>query len=53
MIDAVYDRVLQAARDHRSSLKNPPKTVEEYLSTLEKHGLPQTIAFLREHESEI
>ena len=47
------DRVLQAARDHRADLKNPPKTVEEYLSTLEKQGLPQTVAFLREHESEV
>ena len=43
--------VLEAARDHRLSLKNPPKTVEAYLATLEKRGLPKTVAFLRGHES--
>ena len=45
--------VLVAVRKHRLSLKNPPKTVDEYLETLEKQGLPKTVAFLREHESDI
>jgi hypothetical protein len=50
-----YDplHVLQTVRKHRLSLKHPPKTVNEYLATLEKQGLPKTVAFLREHESEI
>jgi len=45
--------VLVAVRKHRLSLKNPPKTVEEYLETLAKQGLPKTVVFLREHESDI
>ena len=45
--------VLQAVKDHRLCLKYPPKTVAEYLATLEKQGLPKTVSFLREHESDI
>lgn len=33
----------------RQSLKNPPKTVEEYLSKLESQQLTQTVARLREY----
>lgn len=33
------ERVCMAMRQHRASLKNPPKTVEEYLTTLEEQGL--------------
>ena len=47
------ERVIKVARDHRSSLKNPPKTADEYLATLEKQGLPKTVAFLREHNDNI
>ncbi|QDU30837.1 hypothetical protein ETAA8_59860 [Anatilimnocola aggregata] len=39
--------VCGAAKRQRESLKNPPKSVEEYLQTLEAQGLPQTIAALR------
>jgi len=45
--------VLQAARNHRSDLIRPPKTVDEYHATLEKQGLPKTVAFLREHRTDI
>ena len=45
--------VIQAACRHRSRLVRPPKTVEEYLVTLEKQGLDKTVAFLRKHEAEI
>jgi hypothetical protein len=38
---------------HRAVLKQPSKTVGEYLVTLEKQGLLKTVAFLREHESDI
>ncbi len=38
----------QAAENHRRTLKNPPKTKEEYLKTLLKQGLPQTVLVLRE-----
>ena len=34
------DRVCTAIQQHRASLKNPPKTVEEYLKTLKLQGLP-------------
>jgi hypothetical protein len=45
--------VLQSAKKHRLHLTSPSKTVVEYLATLEKQGLPKTVAFLREHESDI
>jgi hypothetical protein len=35
------------------SLTCPPKTVEEYLATLGKQGLSKTVAYLREHTTEI
>jgi len=37
-----------AARNHRESLKNPSKTIEEYLNTLEAQGLTQSVSVLRE-----
>lgn len=40
-------RVLAAAREHRQGLKNPPKSVEEYLAALERVGLVGTVAALR------
>jgi len=45
--------VLRAVRKHRLSLKHPPKTVAEYLTTLEKQGLFKTVVFLWEHEADI
>jgi len=45
--------VLQAVRRHRERLRNPPKTVDEYLATLEKQGLSKTVAFLCEHRADI
>jgi predicted nucleic acid-binding protein len=41
--------VAAAAENHRQSLKNPPKTVAEYLEALERQGLTQTASVLREH----
>jgi hypothetical protein len=38
---------------HRTFLTRPPKTPDEYLTTLENQGLPKTVAFLREHLSDI
>lgn len=37
---------VSAANRHRESLRNPPKTVEEYLATLGRLSLPQTVASL-------
>jgi len=45
--------VLLAIKNLRLGLSRPPKTVAEYLATLEKQGLPQTVAFLRKHEDDI
>ena len=41
--------VAQAARDHRESLRNPPKTIEQYLDALAAQGLTQTVSVLREY----
>lgn len=40
-------------RRHREALKNPPKTIADYLETLEKCGLKRTVACLREYVSEL
>jgi hypothetical protein len=53
LCDEQLDAVLHAARLHRASLKRPPKTVAEYLSTLEQCRLPETVARLGLHCDEI
>ena len=50
LIDLVPAAVCLAAKRHRASLKNPPKTVDEYLSALANQRLPETISRLREYE---
>jgi predicted nucleic acid-binding protein len=47
LIDLNQMKVCAAAEEQRRSLRNPPKTVEEYLETLLKQGLPQTATLLR------
>jgi hypothetical protein len=39
--------VCLAAKRQRASLKNPPKTVDEFLATLEAQGLAQTVSAFR------
>ena len=39
----------QAIQTHRASLKRPPKTVDEYLTSLEQAGLKNTVAELRRY----
>jgi hypothetical protein len=41
--------VCRAARQQRLSLKKPPLSIEEFLASLGRQGLPQTVASLREH----
>ena len=41
--------VIAGAETHRQSLKNPPKTVSEYLETLERQGLTQAVSVLRDY----
>jgi hypothetical protein len=40
-------------RQHRASLKNPLKTVEEYLGTLEEQGLTRFVQAVRPCSSEL
>jgi PIN domain len=51
LLDHTPDLVSAAAKEQRASLKNPPKTVPEYLATLESLGLTQTVARLRAFEA--
>lgn len=48
LLDAFPDFVLEAARTHRASLKNPPKTQEEYLAELNAQGLEKSVSLLRD-----
>jgi hypothetical protein len=53
LVDLEPSAVVGDARQHRASLKQPPKEVEEYLRTLERQGLVQTVAKLRGYASSI
>lgn len=46
LLTADPDAVRNAAETHRMALKNPPKTVDEYLSTLALQGLVNTASAL-------
>ena len=45
--------VCTAMRQHRASLKNPPKTVEKYLLTLEEQGLSRFSKAMRHYAAEL
>ena len=47
LLDVAPDTVCATVKRQRESLRNPPKTVEELLTTLEGQGLPRTVARLR------
>lgn len=47
LLDAAPLEVCAAARRQRLSLKRPPKTVDEFLETLGRQGLPTTVQRLR------
>lgn len=49
LLDLAPGAVVAAAQNHRLSLKNPAKSVDEYLETLERQGLTQTVSVLREY----
>jgi hypothetical protein len=53
LLDLSLNKVLQAVKLHRSSLKNPPKTVNEYLETLQKQKLYQTVERLQNSAHEL
>jgi hypothetical protein len=45
--------VIAAVRCHRMSLRKPPKTVDEYLETLDRLGLKKTVSELRKASDRI
>ena len=47
LLDQHLARICEATANHRRSMKNPPKTADEYLDTLLKQGLTQTVGVLR------
>lgn len=47
LIELADEEVTQAARECRLRLKNPPKSVDEYLDILARQGLPETTTRLR------
>jgi hypothetical protein len=47
LFDLNAPKVLQAASRLRKSMKNPPKSVEDYLNMLVAQGLTQTVNTLR------
>lgn len=49
LFDLAPGTVCKAAEHHRQRLKNPPRTMEEYVDTLEAQGLTQTASVLREY----
>lgn len=53
LLTAHPEGVIATARQHRSNLKNPPKSVEEYLASLEQQGLQRTVAVLQGYAERI
>jgi predicted nucleic acid-binding protein len=53
LIDTSLDGVLAATRRLREALKSPPKSAEEFLTTLEGVGLPRTAERLRAYSDRI
>lgn len=48
LLDLYPAQVLHAAAEQRRRLKNPPKSVDDYLDTLLRQGLTETVAVLRQ-----
>jgi hypothetical protein len=48
-LDLAPNVVCAAAKRHRESLKNPPKSVADYLESLERQGLAQSVSILRQY----
>ena len=49
LLDLNPRAVVAAAKEHRASLKNPPMSVEEYLTSLERQELSQTVTVIRNY----
>ena len=53
LFDDATELFLMGVRDHRASLKRPPKTVDEYLDTLKASNLTKLADRLTNHRDEI
>lgn len=53
LLDSGATKVLAAMRQHRISLKNPPKSPAEYLETLALQGLKESVEQLRHEMSRL
>lgn len=49
LLDLSPAKIMRTVQETRLSLKNPPKSSDEYLAILEKQSLPQTVACLKEY----
>jgi hypothetical protein len=49
LLDLAPATVCSVAREQRASLKNPAKTVDQHLATLEQQGLRQTVLVMRKY----
>lgn len=48
LFDLSPELVIRAARDHRNNLKDPAKSPQQYIETLERQGMTLTGSLLRE-----
>jgi predicted nucleic acid-binding protein len=53
LIDLYPIRVTTAAENCRKRLKNPPKSIDEYLEILLKQGLTMTVSLLKQYYYEV
>lgn len=53
LFESSPELVCEAAKRQRKSLKNPPLTVDEYLASLERQGISNTVAALRQDVARI
>lgn len=53
LIDLAPSRVCAAVATIRARLRNPPRTVTEYIDKIEQQQLPQTAAALRDFEDQL
>ncbi|MGC9272177.1 PIN domain-containing protein [Acidiphilium sp.] len=51
LFDLAEPAAMAAVREVRGRLVNPPVSVEDYLDTLSRQELPETVAFLRERSA--
>jgi len=50
LMERDLDLVVKTAREQRADLTRPPKTVDEFLESLERDGLVQVVAELKKHK---